>query len=178
MIREVDLVSCLPPFMADYKEINIALTAENPEFVLVWKAADRTLRNEFIATADEYGISRFEKILKILPSREDTLESRRSRVQSRWFTSLPYTWRMFLQKLVALCGENSFTVIKKFGCYRIELEVHLPMFGQVQELEGIVNRMLPCNMVLKTTNRIPTDLESGMYTGGVLSTCIMIESEG
>ena len=36
MIREVNLVSYLPPFIADYKEINIALTAENPEFALVW----------------------------------------------------------------------------------------------------------------------------------------------
>lgn len=178
MIREVDLVSCLPPFMAEYKEIHTALTAEDPEFVLVWKAADRTLRNEFIATADEYGISRFEKILKILPSREDTLESRRSRVQSRWFTSLPYTWKMFLQKLVALCGENNFTVIKRFDCYQADLEVQLPMFGQVQELEGIVNMMFPCNMVLKTINGIPADLESGIHAGGVLSTCIMIESEG
>jgi hypothetical protein len=69
MIREVDLVSYLPPFIAEYKETNLTLTAENPEFVLVWKAADRTLKNEFIETADEYGISRFEKILHILPSR-------------------------------------------------------------------------------------------------------------
>lgn len=91
MIREVDLVSYLPPFVAEYKETNLTLTAENPEFVLVWEAADRALKNEFIATADEYGIGRFEKILHILPSRDDTLESRRARVQSRWFTSLPYT---------------------------------------------------------------------------------------
>lgn len=105
MIRDVDLVSYLPPFMAEYRETNITLTAENPEFVLVWKAADRTLKNEFIATADEYGIGRFEKILHILPSRNDTLESRRSRVQSRWFMALPYTWRMLIQKLTALCGE-------------------------------------------------------------------------
>ena len=41
MIREVDLVSYLPPFLAEYKEINIALTAENPEFALAWEAADR-----------------------------------------------------------------------------------------------------------------------------------------
>lgn len=111
MIREVNLVSCLPPFMADYEEMNRTLKAEDPEFVLVWKAAERVLQNEFIATADEYGISRFEKMLKILPSREDTLESRRARVQSRWFTDLPYTWRMFLQKLKALCGEQNLSLI-------------------------------------------------------------------
>ena len=62
MIRKVDLVSYLPPFMAGYREVNIALAAEDPEFVLVWKGTDRVLSNEFITTADEYGIARFEKI--------------------------------------------------------------------------------------------------------------------
>ena len=63
MIREVDLVSYLPPFMAEFKEIMATLEAENPEFVLVWEAADRVLQNEFIETSDEYGISRWERIL-------------------------------------------------------------------------------------------------------------------
>ena len=43
--REVDLLSYLPPFMAEFKEIAVTLDAENPEFVLVWKAADRVLQN-------------------------------------------------------------------------------------------------------------------------------------
>ena len=82
MIREVDLVSYLPPYLQEYNQETVAaLEAENPEFRLIWEASDRVLYNEFIATADEYGISRFEKILNILPSKEDTLESRRARVQ-------------------------------------------------------------------------------------------------
>ena len=166
MIREVDLVSYLPPFIAEYKETNLTLTAENPEFVLVWKAADRTLKNEFIATADEYGISRFEKILHILPSRDDTLESRRSRVQSRWFTTLPYTWRMLIQKLIALCGENDFTITKQFDFYRIDLDVHLELFGQVEELERIMETMLPCNMVMNAKNSILIKAEGTMLVAG------------
>ena len=67
MIREVDLVSYLPPFMAEFKEIMATLEAENPEFVLVWEAADRVLQNEFIETSDEYGISRWERILGVFP---------------------------------------------------------------------------------------------------------------
>lgn len=168
MIREVDLVSYLPPFIAEYKETNITLTAENPEFVLVWNATDKTLKNEFIATADEYGISRFEKILHILPSRDDTLESRRSRVQSRWFTTLPYTWRMFVQKLIALCGENNFTVTKQFDYYRVDLDVQLELFGQVEELERIIETMLPCNMVMDAKNSIPMKAEGvTLAIGGV-----------
>lgn len=178
MIREVDLVSYLPPFMAEYEEMNRTLTAENPEFALMWKAADQVLQNEFIATADEYGISRFEKILKILPSREDTLESRRSRVQSRWFMALPYTWRMFLQKLTVLCGEQNFTVVKQSDTYQIDLNVRLEMYGQVQELERMIKMIFPCNLVLKADNHVQTDSETGVYTGGVLSTCMIMEVEG
>ena len=178
MIREVDLVSYLPPFIAEYKETNLTLTAENPEFVLVWKAADRTLKNEFIETADEYGISRFEKILHILPSRDDTLESRRSRVRSRWFTTLPYTWRMFLQKLIVLCGENDFTVIKQFDLYRIDLQVELKLFGQIEELERIIETMFPCNMVVESNNKLFEDFGNTIYTGGILTLCLIINMEG
>lgn len=166
MIREVDLVSYLPAFMADYKEIHTALTAENPEFILVWKAADRVLQNEFIATADEYGISRFEKMLKILPFREDTLESRRARVQSRWFTTLPYTWRMFIQKLIALCGENNFIVTKQFDFYRIDLVMQLELFGQLEELEKLIEAMLPCNMVVGIKNELSYDIEGAVCSTG------------
>ena len=96
MIRQVDLVSYLPPFMKAYKEPVAALDAENPEFYLMWSAVDRVLRNRFIETADEYGLSRYEKMLGIYPSAEDTLESRRSRVRSKWFNKIPYTMKTLL----------------------------------------------------------------------------------
>ena len=97
MIREVDLVSYLPPFMQNYKETVAALEAENPEFAIIWKATDKVLYNHFISKADEYGLSRFEKLLGIFPTSDDTLESRRSRVQSKWFNTLRDTLRVLLQ---------------------------------------------------------------------------------
>ena len=119
MTREVDLVSYLPPFLAEFKEIAVTLEAENPEFVLVWNAAERVLKNEFIESADEYGISRFERILKIFPSKEDSLESRRARVQARWFATIPYTWRMLIEKLISICGDSNFTLEGDFLFYKI-----------------------------------------------------------
>ena len=134
MIRNVDLVSYLPPIMAEFQEYRATLEAENPEFVLVWNATDQVLQNEFIATADEYGISRFEQILNILPSKEDTLESRRSRVQTRWFNTIPYTLKALLGKLIALCGENNFTVVKDYDHYKISIFTDLELFGQAEQL--------------------------------------------
>lgn len=170
MTREVDLVSYLPPFLAEFKEISVALEAENPEFVLVWKAAERVLQNEFIESADEYGISRFEKILNILPSTDDTLESRRARVQARWFSTIPYTMKIFIAKLVALCGDSDFTITKEYQNYRIEILTNLELFGQVEELERIIDSMIPCNMIVISVNEIPCDAAGFAFiAGGVCS---------
>lgn len=170
MTKTVDLVSYLPPFMADFKEISVTLEAENPEFVLVWKAADRVLQNEFIESADEYGISRFEKILNILPSTEDTLESRRARVQARWFNTIPYTLKAFLAKLVALCGDSDFTVTKEYEKYTVRILTNLELFGQVEELGHIIESMMPCNMIVISMNEIPCDVAGFAFVaGGVCS---------
>lgn len=167
MTREIDLVSYLPPFLAEFKEIAVTLEAENPEFVLVWNAAERVLKNEFIETADEYGISRFEKLLHIFPSTEDTLESRRARVQIRWFSSIPYTWRVFIERLIAICGENNFTLTKHFADgYLLELEVSLELYGQIEELERLIETMFPCNIAFIAKNSIHCFVEGFAFWGG------------
>lgn len=171
MIREVNLVSYLPPFMQDFKEISAALNAENPEFTVVWSAADRVLKNQFIETADEYGLSRFEKILKILPWKEDTLESRRSRIQNRWFNDMPYTMRTLISRLTTLCADHGFTLTKCFtDAYTLEIHTDLEIFGQVEELENIIQSMIPCNLVVISQNDIPCRASGvGLAASGVVA---------
>lgn len=176
--RIVDLVSYLPHFLAEYKETNAALTAENPEFQITWDAAKKVLYNEFIETADEYGISRFEKLLKIFPTKEDTLESRRSRVRVRWFAFLPYTWRVFIEKLIALCSENNFTATKNFDFYQIDLKVNLELFGQVEELERLIETIIPCNMIVTANNKIICPASGlALIAGGAFATEFYIISD-
>lgn len=168
MTREVDLVSYLPPFMMEFKEIRAALEAENPEFALVWKAADQILQNAFIETADESGIAQFENSLKILPSTEDTLESRRARVQSRWFSTIPYSLKAFVAQLAALCGDSDFTVTKEYQNYKVEILTNLELFGQTEELEKIFHSILPCNMTVEAANKIQcTAAGDALAAGGV-----------
>lgn len=167
MIREVDLVMYLPPFMRDYKETVATLEAENPEFHIVWDAVNRVLYSHFISTADEYGISRFERLLGIFPSSEDTLESRRSRVQSKWFNTIPYTMKVLLQKLTVLCGNTSFSLKNNFTeGYTLTMNTNLELYGQVEELEYIINTMIPENIVVVSLNSIPCDAEGAVFFGG------------
>lgn len=50
----------------------------------VWEAAQAVLDDQFITTADEYGIARFEGILGLKPDKDDTLEDRRKAVLMAW----------------------------------------------------------------------------------------------
>lgn len=77
MLRRVDLPGYLPPYLQEYQELMQALTAENPEFKAVWKETQWILDNNFVVSADDYGLSRFEKILEIRPGKSETLEERR-----------------------------------------------------------------------------------------------------
>ena len=168
MIRDVDLVDYyLPTFMQKYNEPVAALKAEEPEFLLVWKAADRVLYNHFISTADDYGISRFEKLLGILPLPEDTLESRRERVRSRWFKSIPYTLKTLINKLITLCGDRDFTIMADFSeSYTMVLNVSLSLFGQVDELNDILSYMIPQNIVVEVNNTLNYEHSVCIYEAG------------
>lgn len=169
MTRDVSLLAYLPPFMQNFTEIAATLNAEDPEFVIAWDSADRVLKNQFIATADEYGISRFEKILKIFPFKEDTLESRRSRVQNRWFNDMPCTLRTLVYRLTTLCADHGFTLTKYFtDAYTLEIYTDLELFGQVEELERIIGSVIPCNLVVKSTNYIILNAAGAVSLGGTI----------
>lgn len=174
MIREVELVSYLPPFMQEYKEPVEALEAENPEFDIVWNAMHRILYNRFISTADEYGISRFEKILHIYPNKTDTLELRRMRVQNRWSNSIPYTMRVLAKKLIELLGgEHNFLISSDF---KTKYELVLTVYSIVEddnisaEINHLFATMIPINIV--------TDIiYEGSFSGNIYYGAILQEAE-
>lgn len=179
MIREVDLVSYMPPFMADFKEITATLKAENPEFILIWKATDWILKNEYLETADEYGISRLEKIMDILPSKEDSLENRRTRVQVRLFNKVPYILKVLILKLMLLCGGDHFKITKQYDLYSIKIETQLETLAQIRELERIIETIIPCNMLTLSENILKSNLEGTVFIGGTVSAteCFFITND-
>ncbi len=168
-LNKIDLKEYLPPFLREYKELRAVMETENPELEAAWKAAQRVLDNEFIETADEYGIARFEKLLEIIPSNDDTLESRRARVYSRWFTELPYTLRMFAKKLELMSGGSKFTITEDYEHYRVQVDTGFELFGQVDELERLVELMFPCNIAADVRNSIRCETGLRPSVGGTVS---------
>ena len=165
MLRKADLLSYLPSFMQEYREIAAALNAENPEFDLILRRAENALDNEYITTADEKGIKRFEKLLGILPEEDDTLESRREKVLALWFVSLPYTMRMLIKRLTLMCGADGFTVETDFEGYGISVITHFRVYSQLLQLRKLLGEMIPANMAIGSGNTVVVPAEGALYTG-------------
>lgn len=170
-IREVHLTDYLPNYLKGYTEIAQTLVAEDPEFKLLWEGCNRLLQNAFIATSDEYGIEKREKLVGVLPSEKDTLESRRSRVQALWWNQTPYSIRAFVKKLVELCGENNFEVDKtRLEEYYLGIVTHLSQYGQLESLNRIVTGMTPQNVIVDVLNEIVTLTVSAVVYAGTVTT--------
>lgn len=65
------LINYLPYVVRDYAEFQGITGAEQPEFENAWAAVDDLLNNQFIKTAGNLGLSRWEKILGITPKGTD-----------------------------------------------------------------------------------------------------------
>ena len=153
MAKDVNLLNYWMPILRQLKEFEEIANTEEPELKLILEAIDRTLNNMFIETADESGIERFEKILGITPSDEDTLDTRRFRVLVKWNDSVPYTDKELYNKLLSLCGsEDKFDINSNYEDYFLEIITHLGVVGAFDTVISMLEEMLPCNLILNVQN--------------------------
>lgn len=169
MIKTPDLIAYLPPIIQELRELQAITNAENPEFQLIFDTSEQVLKNQFINDCDLDGIKRYEDILNIKPSLNDTMESRKFRVLSRWNDKMPYTWNSFLKKLDSLCGEGNYTISLDNGIYTIYLETHIGIYGGLDEIYNLLNEVIPCNLVVNITNVLFGGSEEQIFNGNVIS---------
>ncbi len=177
-MKEIDLISWLPKYLQEYREIKEIMSTENPEIEYLYSEINTTMDNQFIHTCNEKGIERFEKLLGIIPNHDDNLPGRISRVLSRWNDSIPYTYKGLIQKLNVICGEDKYFINLKNNEYILELTVSLVFGGQVEELDYMLSYMIPANIVVECKNEVVNKLEDKIYLGGAVVTTkeITIES--
>ena len=166
MIRQTNLISYLPQFVQEYREIKQVMIGETPEIQILEDETEIIKNNQFILTCDEVGIKRFETLLGITPSPDDTLDARISRVITRWNDSIPYTYRGLIDRLNIMCGEGNYTLLPNFNDYELELVVCLPLSGQVEELDYMLSYMIPANIKVISNNLLYHEADGKVILGG------------
>lgn len=157
------LINYLPPFMQEYTEIQEIMKAEQPEFDFLWEAYENAFSDQFILDATEYGVSRWESMLKITPKDTDTLDERKFRILVRLNQEMPYTLTKLKEALTTLCGADGFSIDLQANKYHIEIKLALGHHTNYKEVEDLLVKMIPANMTQYVNLMYNTHAMVGQY---------------
>ena len=163
------LINYLPYVVRDYAEFQGITGAEQPEFENAWAAVDDLLANQFIKTAGNLGLSRWEKILGITPKGTDTLDDRRFRVLARLNEELPYTLPQLRVILENLCGPGNYSAEVMEGTYQLIVKIGLAAKNNFSDVESLLDRVVPQNMIVNLFQLYNTHDKLGRFTHAQLS---------
>lgn len=146
MASERQLLDYLPPFLQEVADLCHIMKAEQPEFDNLWEQIANALNDQFVLTATEKGIKRWEQMLKISPKDTDTLEERRFRIITKINRELPYTERKLHETLTAICGEGNYEIDLQPQNYHITVKLALANQNNYREVVNLLVNMLPANL--------------------------------
>lgn len=148
MAKEVNLIEYLPGIMKELREFKAISNAENPELFFLWDAIEDAFNDQFVNYATERGVKRWESTLGITPKGTDALEIRKFRIISRLNEELPYTYEKLKMQLETLCGEKGYSLELLNNEYKLIVRVELSVRGKFAEVESLLNRTVPANIVI------------------------------
>ena len=166
----VNLLSYLPQFMQDYREIRNIMASEEPELRLLWELLRKVFNNQFIQYCDEDGISKFEEMLGLHRYENDTLEIRIFRVLTYWNDQIPYTWRVLVNRMNQLCGAGNYELRPNFNVYELGITTKFDDAKKYDELNNMLKTILPANLGFNSINILTPKTENRIYiTNGVIN---------
>jgi hypothetical protein len=148
MAKEVKMIDYLPGILKEVREFRAINTAENPELSSLWDAIEDVLNDQFVNDATENGVKRWESSLEISPKGTETLDIRKFRIISRLNEQLPYSYAKLKQQLETLCGENGYSIELLNEEYKLIVRVELGVRGKFMEVESLLKRTVPANIVI------------------------------
>ncbi len=141
----------LPSILLKTYEFPLLCDTEQREFDRLNTAVDEVLDAQFVSTAGERGIERYEQIFSIVPQDTDTLDERRFRVLAKINAQLPFSIRRLRQQLSTLCDEDGYRMEIDGGRYTLTVKVALTAKRNQQAVEELLADIVPANMVCTTS---------------------------
>ena len=138
----------LPKILLETYEFLLLCNVEQPEMDDYSASIEEVFDSQFITTAPERGIERYEKIFNIVPYDTDTLDERRFRLLSKINAQLPFTVRMLKQQLATLCGENGYVLTINHNQYALDVKVSLTAKRNLDAVSEMLHVVVPANMMI------------------------------
>lgn len=174
--RNIDLLSYLPNFLTDYRELKAIFSAENPELIELRNAAHAAREAGFISYCSEKQLAKFEKMLGIYGAENDGISERRQRVLIRWNEAPPYTMSALNSKLAAICGEGNFSVVRELDNYKITIFTKRLQIKQLEELLRMLSIICPANLIVNVENSTIIETAQTICSSGLSVYSVVIRA--
>lgn len=144
-----NLIDYIPPFLNNVREYKAVLTdAEQPEMVSIWNAVSNAFNDQFLTDATENGVSRWEKILGIVPKATFNLDERKFTILTKINEQLPFTVTTLEEQLKNLCGENKYSINLNNSNYTLDVKVALTAKNNFEDVNSLLQRVVPANLIV------------------------------
>ena len=97
MARTADVLSYLPSVLREVYEMQAVAQGENAALDGLWQGEEDLMNDQFIDSATENGVSRWESMLKIAPKATDTLTERKLNILVKLSGQHGYTLKVLEQ---------------------------------------------------------------------------------
>ncbi|HBB27664.1 MAG TPA: hypothetical protein DC000_00145 [Clostridiales bacterium] len=151
-------------------EISIISTIVDVEIETIRQKIVSLVDDQLIDTATEKGIARKEKMLKLQPFNDDTLETRRFRVKSNWNNQLPYSYRQLENVLDNMVGSNGYILTIDLEAFTLTLKINLGQKRMLQDASIKVDNIAPCNLALTVELQYNRHMDLAQFTHAQLAT--------
>ena len=172
------LLEYLPPFLREYYEFKQLCKSGDIEVSSIDKAVDWNFDSAFIPDCDETVLSKYERLLGIIPTSSQSIENRRNMVLLQWNTVASMTLSQFISKLQEYCGkDNIYVDTSREQFYQLVLWLNIHKVD-VPIIKDFVDTWLPMNVnyTLNGKTEIEESLKIGFLTKVEKANIISVES--
>lgn len=137
----------LPDFINDvteFKELDKTHTYELDKVDGVLRELEN---NQFINTANSAGLSRYEKMLNIVPDID--IDVRRFNILSKYNSSIPFTMKWLMNSLNASVGKGHYLVELDHVNYTLTISIIRDKEFVINSLSKDLRKRLPANLIIK-----------------------------
>lgn len=137
------LIDYLPPILKDIYEFQLLCGSGDAELAELKKHIDDSIKEMFVYTAENEGLTRLEKILNITVSTDDDIDYRRFRI----LTKLNGSERNLIKKIQIIVGDD-FDIDYYWSEYRLSVKLPLKNKKYLDAVKQMLDDTVPLNLII------------------------------
>lgn len=181
----INTIQYYPPHIADIEEFKRIAKVYDKKLQLIWDNIDQMQTNRRFDEMDEAECSRWEAMLNIKLTGEETLGDRRRNIKGIWTSGLPYTAKKFKEVLDAMIGSEYYLLDINRQKKTLKVDLMLDVIMQDKYIYNLMRAMAPADMIVTVSilfnrNRAfkgYTNAELKAYTNHELRTSTIFKQE-